>query len=140
MNILSSFDISASALSAQTIRLNTISSNLANINTTNTPEGGPYRKKSVIFRSTPIFEGELQRYKGMQGVQVDRIIESSEDPKMVYDPAHPDAGKDGYVQMPNINRIEEMTDMMMAAKAYEANVTCIKSAQRMAMKALEIGR
>jgi flagellar basal-body rod protein FlgC len=140
MNILSTMNIGSSALSAQSTRLNAISSNLANVNTTETPEGGPYRKKSVVFRSTPAFENELTTREEVQGVRVDRIISDDSDPKRVYDPSHPDAGENGYVEMPNINVVEEMTDMMTAARAYEANVTSIKSSQRMAMKALEIGR
>jgi flagellar basal-body rod protein FlgC len=140
MNILSTMNIGSSALSAQSTRLNAISSNLANVNTSETPEGGPYRKKSVVFRSAPAFEDELTTRSEIQGVRVERIVSDDSDPKRVYDPSHPDAGENGYVEMPNINVVEEMTDMMTAARAYEANVTSIKSSQRMAMKALEIGR
>jgi flagellar basal-body rod protein FlgC len=139
MDIFTSFDISASALKAQRIRLNTISSNLANVETTSTPEGGPYKKKSVYFQTKPIsFKEEMDN--SIKGVEVTKIIEDSKEPRKVYDPSHPDAAEDGYVSMPNISVMKEMVDMMSATRAYEANTTVIKSAKRMALKALEIGR
>lgn len=139
MDIFTTFDISASALKANRIRLNTISSNIANVETTSTPEGGPYKKKSVYFQTKPIsFKEELDT--SIQGVEVTKIIEDNEEPKRIYDPSHPDAGDDGYVEMPNISVIKEMVDMMSATRSYEANTTVIKSAKRMALKALEIGR
>ncbi len=143
MDILNSFKISSSALKAQSIRLNTISSNLANIETTSTPEGGPYKKKSVYFQSTPLsFKEQLNaQVKGnLQGVEVTKIIEDNKPAKKVYNPSHPDADENGYVEMPNISVLEEMVDMMSATRSYQANVTAIKSAKRMALKALEIGR
>ncbi len=139
MDIFTTFDVSASALKAQRIRLNTISSNLANVETTSTPEGGPYKKKSVYFQTKPIaFKEELDQ--SIQGVEVTKIVEDQSEPKKIYDPSHPDAGEDGYVAMPNISVIKEMVDMMSATRSYEANTTVIKSAKRMALKALEIGR
>jgi len=139
MDIFTSMDVSASALKAQRIRLNTISSNLANVETTSTPEGGPYKKKSVYFQSKPIpFREALDR--SIQGVEVTKIIEDTSEPKKVYDPSHPDAAEDGYVEMPNISVLKEMVDMMSATRAYEANTTVIKSAKLMAQKSLEIGR
>lgn len=143
MDILTTFKVSSSALKANTIRLNTISSNLANIETTSTPEGGPYKKKSVYFATKPVsFQEQLQSSldNSVQGVEVTKIIEDPEPPRKVYNPAHPDAGPDGYVEMPNISVLEEMVDMMSATRSYQANVTTIKSAKRMALKALEIGR
>jgi flagellar basal-body rod protein FlgC len=143
MDILNTFQINASALRAQSQRLNTISSNLANAETTSTPEGGPYKKKSVYFQSAPLsFQEELDgRMKNSsQGVAVTRIIEDNTPPRKVYNPSHPDANDDGYVEMPNINVLEEMVDMMSATRSYQANVTSIKMAKRMALKALEIGR
>lgn len=142
MDIFSSLDISASALKAHKIRLNTISSNLANVETTSTPEGGPYKKKSVHFQTQPLsFQEHLQSnlQSSLQGVKVTEILEDDTPPKKVYNPSHPDAKEDGYVEMPNINVIEEMVDMMSATRSYEANVTAVQSAKRMAMKALEIG-
>ena len=143
MDILNTFRISGSALQAQSIRLNTISSNLANVETTSTPEGGPYKKKSVYFQSTPkTFQQQLDQnmQDGVQGVKVAAITEDQTPPRKVYNPSHPDAKENGYVDMPNISVLEEMVDMMSATRSYQANVTSIKMAKRMAMKALEIGR
>ena len=143
MDIFNTFKISSSALKANTIRLNTISSNLANVETTSTPEGGPYKKKSVYFQSQPLsFQKELEgnMKNAVQGVKVTKILEDNSPAKKVYNPSHPDANKDGYVEMPNISVLKEMVDMMSATRAYQANVTTIKSAKRMALKALEIGR
>ncbi len=143
MDIFTTFKIAASALQAQRTRLDTISSNIANVETTSTPEGGPYKKKSVYFQTTPIpFADHLQSSmnKGLNGVKVARIIEDQSPPQRIYNPSHPDAGKDGYVEMPNVNVLKEMTDMMSATRSYEANTTIVKSAKRMALKALEIGR
>ncbi|MBU0943593.1 MAG: flagellar basal body rod protein FlgC [Proteobacteria bacterium] len=139
MDIFTTFDISASALKAQRIRLNTISSNLANVETTSTPEGGPYKKKSVYFQTRPVsFKEELDA--SIKGVEVTKILEDTEEPKKIYDPSHPDAKEDGYVEMPNVSVLKEMVDMMSATRSYEANTTVIKSAKRMALKALEIGK
>jgi flagellar basal-body rod protein FlgC len=143
MDILNTFKISGSAMQAQSQRLDTISSNLANIETTSTPEGGPYKKKSVYFQSTPLsFQNQLDNNlrQSTQGVKVTKIIEDQRPPRKIYDPAHPDADGEGYVAMPNVNHMEEMVDMMSATRSYQANATVIKSAKRMALKALEIGR
>ena len=142
MDIFASFHVSASALKAQTTRLDTISSNLANVDTTSTPEGGPYKKKSVYFQSKPIsFREQLDsNVKGsVQGVEVKRILEDQDPPRKVFNPSHPDADKDGYVALPNISVLKEMVDMMSATRSYEANVTAIKSEKRMIQKALAIG-
>ena len=143
MDIFATMKISASALKAQRIRLNAISSNIANIETTRTPDGGPYRKREVVFKSTQQdFASTLDNHlrDAVHGVKVTHIQASSLPPRMVYDPSHPDANADGQVAMPNISLVEETADMMSASRAYEANVTVIKSAKRMALKALEIGR
>ena len=144
MDIFQTLQISSSALKAQQIRLNTISSNIANVETTRTPDGGPYKKKTVVFQTMPLspFDKQLSQSmkKAMQGVEVSKIVTMDSPAKKVYDPSHPDANKDGYVSMPNINLLKEMADMMTATRAYEANVTTVKSAKRMALKALEIGK
>lgn len=143
MDIFTSMKVGASALTAQRMRLNTISSNLANVETSNTPEGGPYKKKNVVFRPAGTsFEERLDsNLKGaVQGVKVQRITADEREPRMVFDPSHPDADPQGYVAMPNINVMDEIVDMMSATSAYEANVTVVQSAKRMALKALEIGR
>ncbi len=143
MDIFTTMKISASALKAQRVRMNTISSNLANIETTRTPDGGPYRKREVVFQSTQ--QGFAQTLDSRlrdaaQGVKVAHIQTSSRPPRMVYDPSHPDANGEGMLAMPNVSLVEEPADMMSASRAYEANVTVVKSAKRMALKALEIGR
>lgn len=143
MDIFTTMKISASALKAQRIRMNTISSNLANIETTRTPDGGPYRKREVVFTSTQ--EGfahtlDSRLRDAAQGVKVSHVQASSQPLRMVYDPSHPDANGNGMLAMPNVNLVEETADMMSASRAYEANVTVVKSAKRMALKALEIGR
>jgi flagellar basal-body rod protein FlgC len=143
MDIFTTMKISASALKAQRIRMNAISSNLANIETTRTPDGGPYRKREVVFQSSQggfadTLDNRLR--DAVQGVKVAQVQASSQPPLMVYNPSHPDANGQGLVAMPNINLVEETADMMSASRAYEANVTVVKSAKRMALKALEIGR
>ena len=143
MDIFTSMHIGASALKANRIRLNTISSNLANVETTSTPEGGPYKRKSVYFETKPLSFKEhldVNLNEKVQGVQVAKIVEDQEPPKKVFNPDHPDADDEGYVSMPNIDVLKEMVDMMSATRSFEANTTTIKSAKRMAMKALEIGR
>ena len=143
MDIFTSMHIGASALKANRIRLNTISSNMANIETTSTPEGGPYKRKSVFFESTPMsFKEHLDANlkTSINGVKVKEIIADESKPRSVYKPSHPDADDNGYVAMPNINILEEMVDMMNTTRLYEANTTVIKSAKRMALRALDIGR
>ncbi len=143
MDILNTFKVSGSALKANTIRLNTISSNLANIETTSTPEGGPYKRKSVYFQSAPLnFKDQLESSlkNAVEGGKVSTILEDNDPPKKIYNPSHPDAKEDGYVDMPNISVLEETVDMMSATRAYQANVTVIKTTKRMALKALEIIR
>jgi len=145
MDIFTTFDIAATGLKAQKTRLNTISSNLANSETTSTPEGGPYKKKSVVFQTENLpfkqhLNASLQTQGQAQGVKVAKIIADDSAPQRIYDPTHPDAKEDGYVEMPNVSVIKEMVDMMSATRSYEDNTTTIKSAKRMAMKALDIGR
>ncbi|MCA1797121.1 MAG: flagellar basal body rod protein FlgC [Desulfuromonadaceae bacterium] len=144
MDVFNSFDVAASALKANRIRLDTISANMANIETTRTPQGGPYRRKMVVFETQqPSFNQQLNsamQQPQSQGVRVSQIATDQSEPRMMFDPGHPDANENGYVAMPNINLLEETADMMMATRAYEANITSIKASKRMALKALEIGR
>ncbi len=135
MDILKAFDVSTSAMVAQKQRMQTIASNMANINTTKTPDGGPYRRRDVVFSSFLIDEeGSLE------GVGVSRIVSPDTPPKTVYDPGHPDADEEGYVLMPDINLIEEMVNMMMATRVYEANVNAFNITKTMYLKALDLGR
>jgi len=135
MGNFSSIDISASGLFAQRVRLDAIANNIANANTTRTDRGGPYRRQEVLFRA---HSGGYQDASG--GVEVEGVIESSDPPRMVRDPSHPDARPDGTVAMPNVNIVEEMVDMITATRSYEANVQAIGAARSMSAKALEIGR
>jgi len=139
MGLFDSFAISASGLTAERLRLDITASNLANVNTTRTATGGPYKRKSVIFSEClpDLREGGNQEGKG---VQVDAIVEDTRPPRMVYDPSHPDADKNGYVAYPNFDILNEVVDMITAARAYEANATVLEAAKGMAQKALEIGR
>jgi flagellar basal-body rod protein FlgC len=148
MNLFSSIDTSASGLIASRIRMDIISSNIANANTTRTAAGEPYRRKTVSFKEQTAAIGKKVIDTNMagnkkltgQGVVVDKILHDRSPFKLVYDPAHPDANEAGYVQLPNINIVTEMVDMISATRAYEANVTVINTAKNMAVKALEIGR
>ncbi len=144
MSFLNSFNISASALSAERLRINVISSNIANINTTRTPEGGPYKRKDVIFEASPVksksFDETLQDAANLKKVEVKEIVEDKRPPIMKYDPGHPDANKDGYVAYPNINIMEEMVNLINASRSYEASVTTLKASKDMAMRAMDIIR
>jgi flagellar basal-body rod protein FlgC len=130
------FKVSASALEANRVRMNTIASNMANAQSTKTDEGGPYVKKNVVFKTLNIGPSK----DGLEGVKVTGVVDSNEPPIVLYDPGHPDADENGNVSMPNINVIEEMVNMMMAMRTYEANVKAFNISKGMYQKALEIGR
>jgi flagellar basal-body rod protein FlgC len=137
--------VSASGLSAQRQRMNTISSNIANINTTRSPEGGPYRRKDVVFESMPDARnfGELVTSppnSDIQRVQVTDVYVDQNAVDLRYEPDHPDANPEGYVAYPKINLMEEMANMIQATRSYEANVSAIQASKDMALGALEIGR
>ena len=145
MDFFDAIHTSSSGLSAQRLRMNLISGNLANVNTTRTREGGPYRRKEAVFAARPL-EGSFDKIlsdrlnRQLSIVKVDRVLEDSNQPVMKYDPQHPDADEKGYVAMPNINVMEEMVNMISATRGYEANVTALKAAKDMASRALEIGK
>jgi flagellar basal-body rod protein FlgC len=125
--------------------MNTISSNIANINTTRTPEGGPYRRKDVVFEAIPDAKsfGEVllsQPDRNIQRVQVTDVHVDRGAPLLKYEPDHPDANEQGYVAYPNINLMEEMANMIQATRAYEANVSAMQATKDMAMSALELGQ
>ncbi len=138
------FDISASGMGAQRLRMDIIAGNIANIDTTRSEDGGPYRRKLPIFkeRDGSLFSSILKNKTGQggKGVEVSSIVEDSSPFKIVYNPSHPDANEDGLVALPNINLVNEMVDMIDASRAYEANVTAFNTLKSMAAKALEIGR
>jgi flagellar basal-body rod protein FlgC len=143
MSIFGAIDASASGMTAERLRLDVISNNIANVNTTRTTTGGPYRRQFVVFEPRQ-GDASFPRTSGGQlqlnGVRVSGIKQDDSPLRMIYEPGHPDADADGYVKMPNINIITEMVDMMTASRAYEANVTAVNVAKSMMMKALEIGR
>ncbi|MBI4665476.1 MAG: flagellar basal body rod protein FlgC [Nitrospinae bacterium] len=142
MDLMTAMKISSSGMSLQRTRMNVISSNLANINTTRTPEGGPYQKKMVVASAVPVAEGGFgQALDGaIREAQVVEIKSDKSQPKMVFDPSHPDADENGYVAMPNVNVMEEMLDMVNASRSFEANATAVNTAKTMAQRALEIGQ
>ncbi|WP_447977077.1 flagellar basal body rod protein FlgC [Candidatus Nitrospira bockiana] len=149
MDISESLAISTSALDAHRRRLNVISSNLANAQSTHSPEGGPYKRREVVFEPSPVpslFQRALRvssrhlSAPGLEGVKVARVVVDGKPGQTVYDPKHPDADAKGYVQMPNVNVMEEMTNMISASRAFEANVQAINAARAMWNRALDIGR
>jgi len=145
MDFFDALHVSASGLSAQRLRMNLISANLANMNTTRTKDGGPFRRKDPVFSAqapgASFREVLRNRQKEMvKEVAVIGIVEDSRLPIRKHDPDHPDADEDGYVALPNINVMEEMVNMISATRSYEANVAAVKAAKDMALKALEIGQ
>ena len=144
MSIFGAIDVAASGMTAERLRLDVISNNIANVNTTRTADGGPYRRQFVVFEPrqgdassfSQVVSGQLQ----LNGVRVSGIRKDDSPLRMVYEPGHPDADAEGYVRMPNINIVTEMVDMMTASRAYEANVTSVNVAKSMMLKALEIGK
>ena len=147
MSLFTSFDINASGLTAERFRMDIISQNVANANTTRTEDGTPYRRKVVAFAEketqTPfsrVLDSARDNYSG-KGVKVSTVTEDTwTDMKMVYDPSHPDADENGYVTYPNVNPITEMTNLIDASRSYEANITAFNALKAMAMKGLEVGK
>jgi flagellar basal-body rod protein FlgC len=133
-----SLRISSSGLSAERLRMDTISSNIANANTTRGADGGPYRRKIAVFQEN--LDQASENANKLLGVKAVGIEEDTSPFEKVYDPTHPDADADGYVTMPNVNILNEMADLITATRAYEANVTAMNSEKSMFLKALEIGR
>lgn len=138
MGIFDIFKVASSALKAQRIRMEIAASNLANIHTTRSEKGGPYRKKEVVFKSEEVAHFEDRLMQAVRGVKVEEIRESERPFERVYDPSHPDADALGYVTLPNVNLMEEMTDMMLAARSYEANLNVMSVTKEMFLKSLEI--
>ena len=136
MNSFIVLDISASALEAQRHRMNVIASNMANVNSTRTEEGGPYRRRDVVFSPMSVDQNSMPVY----GVKVADIVGDASPFRTVYDPGHPDADKEGNVAMPNVNVLEEMVNMMMSFRAYEASVSTFNITKSMILKTLELGR
>lgn len=145
MSVFGAMDVSATGMTAQQLRMDTISENIANVNTTRDANGKTYRRKTVVFeeKSYPTFSESLSmanKHNIGKGVKVTQIVEDNSEGRLVYDPSHPDANEDGYVALPNVNTVTEMTNMIDATRAFEANVTVMNSTKGMAMKALDIGQ
>lgn len=146
MSFLSSFDISASGMTAERQRLDIASENIANSNTTRTESGGPYRRKMVVLQEVPStsfrskFNSLLNRTASKGGVRVTEIVEDQRDLQPVYNPDHPDANEEGYVMMPNVDLVKETVDGMSATRAYEANITAFNAMKLMAQRAIDIGK
>jgi flagellar basal-body rod protein FlgC len=143
MDLKAILNISASALTAERTRLDTISSNIANSRATRTPEGGAYKRKMPVFSAVAATEDPFASLlaEKMRKPIVSEIVEDQRPGQLVHDPGHPDADPDtGMVELPNVSILEEMVDMMSASRSYEANVTAMSATKAMALKALEIGR
>ncbi len=148
MSFFTGMDIATTGMTAQRFRLDVITQNLVNVNTTRTDEGGAYQTKVVVFEDVNgvnNFQDALNRQMGTgstlqgMGVQISGIVEDETPLPVIYDPSHPDADADGYVTMPNVNVIDEMVDMISASRSYEANVTAFNNLKAMNAKALELG-
>ena len=148
MSIFNAINISASGLTAERLRMDVVSKNIANADTTSTVNGGPYRRQVVVFKSQDhsSFSQVLNNVvndvsqKKLKGVEVVGIRNDNSPFKQVYDPGHPDANEEGYVLMPNVEIVTEMANLISASRAYEANITAMNATKSMALKALEIGR
>lgn len=147
MDFFKIFSVSGSGMAAQRSRMSVVAGNLANGETTRTPDGGPYRRRDVIFKSVPAsgeFSNQLadisERHEEVQGVEVAGIKQSSRPPRKIFDPNHPDASADGYVSLPDINPMEEMVDMLSAVRSYEANLSAHNTTKSLIRKILDLGR
>lgn len=144
MSIFSSINVSASALTAEKTRIDIIAKNMANVNTTRSTGGMPYRRQMAVFqenKGTP-FSAYLSKHNKVsgEGVKISKIVEDDSPFKLVYEPGHPDADENGYVKMPNVDTVKEMVDLISAQRSYDANITAMNASKSMLMKALEIGR
>jgi flagellar basal-body rod protein FlgC len=133
MGMFDALSISSTGMSAERLRMDVIAENLANADTTRTQSGGPYRRQEVVLQEGSPSFGEV-----LGGVQVAGIVSDPTPPRRVYDPGHPDADKDGYVTMPNVNPVNEMVDLITAQRGYEANVTAMSAAKQMFTKTLDV--
>ncbi|HKO95095.1 MAG TPA: flagellar basal body rod protein FlgC [Polyangiaceae bacterium] len=142
LGIFSAIDISASGLSAERTRMNTIASNLANAQTTRTAKGGPYQRVDPVFEAIALdkMHALSPSERSVSTVQVTQIVQDQRPGHMVYSPGHPDANKDGYLEYPNVNIVEEMVNMISASRAYEAGISSVEATQKMANSALELGK
>ena len=136
MSLFTVFQVSSSAMTAQSMRLNAVASNLANADSVVSADGKPYRAKQVVFEATPMGNtGELSK-----GVRVRQVVDDASPPRMVYDPKNPVADEKGYVAFPNVNVVEEMTNMISASRSYQTNVEAMNTAKTMLLRTLSIGQ
>ncbi|HEY2407709.1 MAG TPA: flagellar basal body rod protein FlgC [Polyangiaceae bacterium] len=142
LGVFSAMEVAASGLSAQRVRMNTIASNLANARTSRTEAGGPYKRLDPVFEAVGLDQsrGVMATQGGVSLVKVASIQQDTRPGMMVYEPSHPDANAQGYVEYPNVNAVEEMVNMITASRAYEAGVTSIDTVKQMGRSALDIGR
>lgn len=147
MSLLQTTNISATGLTAQSLRMDIIAENIANINTTRTEDGGPYKRKTVIFQEKTngmtfddYFNNAITANENGKGVMASQVVTDSSQGDLVYDPSHPDANTEGYVEMPNVNIVEEMVNMISTSRSYEANVTSLNMTKAMISKTMEIGK
>lgn len=148
MDLFKIFGISGAGMSAQRSRMTVVAGNLANTETTRTPEGGPYRRRDVIFEAVPLGEefsdplssSEPETADGLRSVKVTGVQPSRRPPRKVFDPNHPDASPDGYVSLPDINVMEEMVDLMSAVRSYEANLSAFNTTKSLVRRLLDLGR
>jgi flagellar basal-body rod protein FlgC len=141
MDFFTAMEVSASGLAAERTRMNVAAGNLANVQTTQTPGGGPYRRRDVVMTSADVPGTRNTPFaQAVRGVAVSQISQDASPPRLEYDPGHPQANAQGYVAYPNINPVEEMVDMITASRAYEAGITSMTTAVNMAERALGIGR
>lgn len=139
MNLISGIDVTATALNAQKTRLDIVAQNIANAQTTRTPNGGPYQRQVISFE-TELIKRQGGAGASLQGIKIANIGTDRTPGQQVYNPQHPDAGADGLVTMPNVNLSYEMVDLITASRAYEANLAVAKNARQMAIKTLQIGK
>ncbi len=142
LGVFSAMEVAASGLSAQRTRMNTIASNMANAQTTRTADGGPYKRVDPLFEAVRLerLRATDPAEQAVRLVSVAEVVQDQRPGTLVYQPGHPDANADGYVEFPNVNVVEEMVNMITASRAYEAGVTSIEAVKGIAQSALEIGR
>ncbi|MDF2800141.1 MAG: hypothetical protein K0S61_44 [Anaerocolumna sp.] len=146
MSVINAMNVSASGMTAQRLRMDVISQNIANVNTTRDENGEAYKRKILVFEEkgqsafSKILGSKTGTFQG-NGVKVTSVVEDTDTPmNLVYDPSHPDANEEGYVEYPNVNTVTEMTNMIDASRAYEANVTAFNATKSLALKGLEVGK
>ncbi|WDD95610.1 flagellar basal body rod protein FlgC [Burkholderia sp. FERM BP-3421] len=138
-SLMNIFDVAGSAMSAQSQRLNVTASNLANADSVTGPDGKPYKAKQVVFAADPVGGARTRSGQGVGGVKVTQVIDDPSPMKRTYDPSNPAAGEDGYVEMPNVDPVQEMVNMISASRSYQANVETLNTAKQLMLKTLTIG-